>query len=61
MPHPPGQEARVAYLRGIVAARLFFSEVVRVIVPMTGWWRERKIAEQVLQVHPTSRPRRSPR
>jgi hypothetical protein len=35
-PHPPGQEAHIAYLQGIVAARLFFSEVVRVVVPLTG-------------------------
>ena len=45
--HPPGQEAHVAYLQGIVAARLFFSEVVRVVVPMTGWWRERDIVNQL--------------
>ena len=38
-----GQEAEVAYLQGLVAARLFFREVLRVIVPMTEWWRERKI------------------
>jgi serine protease AprX len=45
--HPPGQEAHVAYLQGIVAARLFFAEVVRVVVPMTGWWRERRVIEQL--------------
>lgn len=38
-----GQEAQVAYLQGLVAARLFFEEVLRVIVPMTQWWHERKI------------------
>ena len=38
-----GQEAHVAYLQGVVAARLFFREVLRVIVPMTQWWRERKV------------------
>jgi hypothetical protein len=35
--------AHVAYLQGIVAARLFFREVLRIIVPMTGWWRDRQV------------------
>jgi serine protease AprX len=35
--------ANVAYLQGIVAARLFFEEVLRIIVPITLWWQERKI------------------
>jgi len=39
------QEAQVAYLQGLVAARLFFEEVLHVIVPMTQWWRDRKIRE----------------
>ncbi len=46
-PHPPGQDSHVAYLQGIVAARLYFSELLRVVVPMTGWWRERRVAEQL--------------
>jgi hypothetical protein len=40
-----GQEAHVAYLQGLVAARLFFREVLRVIVPMTQWWRDRKVQD----------------
>jgi serine protease AprX len=40
-----GQEAQVAYLQGLVAARLFFREILRVIVPMTQWWRDRKVQE----------------
>jgi hypothetical protein len=40
-----GQEAHVAYLQGIVAARLYFSEVLRIIVPMTDWWRQRNVEE----------------
>ncbi|HEX8076486.1 MAG TPA: S8 family serine peptidase, partial [Chthoniobacterales bacterium] len=40
-----GQEAQVAYLQGLVAARLFFEEVLRVIVPMTEWWRDRKVQD----------------
>src|SRR6185369_7125829 len=47
VPHGKGQNAHVAYLQGIVAARLFFPEVLRVVVPMTGWWRERRITEEL--------------
>ncbi len=45
LPRKQGQEAQVAYLQGLVAARLFFREVLRVIVPMTQWWRDRKIQD----------------
>jgi len=38
----PGQEAQVAYLQGLVAARLFFEEVLRILVPMTPWWQDAK-------------------
>jgi serine protease AprX len=38
-----GQESQVAYLQGLVAARLFFSELLRIVVPMTNWWNEPKI------------------
>lgn len=37
-----GQESQIAYLQGLVAARLFFEELLRVIVPMTQWWDEHK-------------------
>src|SRR5262249_38786792 len=43
LPRKSGEEAHVAYLQGLVAARLFFREVLRVIVPMTSWWRGRRI------------------
>lgn len=39
-------EANVAYLQGIVAAKLFFEEVVRIIVPITLWWQERAIPDR---------------
>lgn len=42
-----GQEAQVAYLQGLVAARLFFREVLRVIVPMTDWWEEPKTQKRL--------------
>ena len=39
------QASKIAYLQGLVAARLFFEEMLRVIVPMTFWWSEPKIQE----------------
>jgi hypothetical protein len=45
--HPPGHQAHVAYLQGIVAARLFFAELLRVVVPMTVWWTEREVRERL--------------
>ena len=38
-----GQESQIAYLQGLVAARLFFEELLRVIVPLTQWWSDRKV------------------
>lgn len=40
--HGPGQNSQIAYLQGLVAARLFFEELMRVIVPMTQWWHDHK-------------------
>jgi serine protease AprX len=39
------ETADVAYLQGFVAARLFFREVLQVVVPMTQWWRDQKVQE----------------
>ena len=35
----------IAYLQGIVAARLTFDEVIRFVLPMTFWWSESRIAD----------------
>ncbi|MHB9073231.1 MAG: S8 family peptidase [Desulfobaccales bacterium] len=43
LPRAKDQEAHIAYLQGLVAARLFFREVFLVIVPMTQWWRDRTV------------------
>lgn len=40
------QEADVAYLQGFVAARLFFGEVLHVILPYTEWWWNRKTMQE---------------
>jgi serine protease AprX len=37
---PANDDANVACLQGIVAAKLHFDEVLRVIVPMTEWWHD---------------------
>lgn len=41
----PGQESQIAYLQGLVAARLFFEELLRVVVPMTQWWNQAKVQD----------------
>jgi len=41
------EEAHIAYLQGLVVARLFFREVLGVIVPLTKWWQERKVQEML--------------
>jgi len=38
------KDAHVAYLQGIVAAKLTFDEVLHYIIPMTTWWTEKRIA-----------------
>jgi hypothetical protein len=47
LPGGPGEENRtnIAYLEGIVAARLTFEEVIRVVLPMTFWWSDPRIAD----------------
>jgi hypothetical protein len=39
------KRSQIAYLQGIVAARLYVDEMLRVIVPLTQWWSERNIHE----------------
>ena len=43
---PPGiaGDANIAFLQGVVAARLTFDEVLRYVVPMTSWWSDKRIA-----------------
>src|SRR5687768_11789183 len=49
-----GEEALVASLQGLVAARLFFDELLRVVVPMTSWWKDPKIQDQLKTYKPTA-------
>jgi serine protease AprX len=56
-PGPEGaHEAHVAYLQGIVAARLRFSEVLRILVPMTGWWRDQDVENRLRAARERLRP-----
>ncbi len=41
--HANGEESQIAYLHGLVAARLFFEELLLGVVPMTLWWNSRPI------------------
>jgi len=44
---PPDQEgADISPLNGIVAARLYFEELLEVVMPMTGWWHSKRIRDQ---------------
>lgn len=44
---PNAPETNVAYLQGFVAARLYFHELIRVVVPMTAWWRAPNVYERI--------------
>ena len=44
----PDDAPHVAYLQGLIAARLRFREVLQILVPMTGWWITKRIDESVL-------------
>jgi hypothetical protein len=35
-----GESPDIAHLQGIVAARLYFKELLAVVVPRTGWWEK---------------------
>ena len=42
-----GEQANFAYLQGVVAAKLYFDELLRVIVPRTTWWMNRRNREEI--------------
>jgi serine protease AprX len=47
------KRSQVAYLQGIVAARLYLDELLRVLVPLTQWWDEREIQKKLADLKPT--------
>jgi len=44
---PDQPAADISPLQGIIAARLYFEEVLRVVIPMTSWWNSERIQEQL--------------
>ena len=42
--------AKIAYLQGIVGARLYFDEVLRIVVPLTQWWSPQKLHERIRKI-----------
>ena len=41
------EDANVAFLQGVIAAKLYFHEILRVVVPMTGWWHKKGTQEEL--------------
>lgn len=49
-PTPPPREperAKIAYLQGVVAVRMYFDQVLRILVPLTQWWYEQKLKDRI--------------
>ncbi|WP_249142280.1 S8 family peptidase [Bradyrhizobium sp. AUGA SZCCT0160] len=44
------ERTKIAYLQGIVGARLYFDEVLRILVPLTQWWSQPKLQERILKI-----------
>ena len=44
--------AKVACLQALIAAKLTFQELLQVVVPMTVWWKDRDIQEQLAKSSP---------
>ena len=42
------RDTRIAFLQGIVAAKLTFEEVLRFVIPMTRWWTDRVANDNIL-------------
>jgi subtilisin family serine protease len=53
---PKADGAEVAPMQGFVAARLYFGEVLTILVPLTPWWRAKKTQDELeLYKSPTSK------
>jgi hypothetical protein len=44
------ERTKIAYLQGIVGARLYFDEVLRILVPLTQWWGQSKLQERIVKI-----------
>jgi serine protease AprX len=40
-------DPNIAFLQGIVAARLRFADLLQVVVPMSGWWHDQRIQREL--------------
>jgi len=47
-------DPEIAPLQGFVAARLYFDELLKIVVPMTQWWHEPRTQAELAQYHSTS-------
>jgi serine protease AprX len=55
---PEGKDsAEVACLQALIAAKLTFRELLQVVVPMTVWWKDRNIQEQLANTSPMEKLR----
>ena len=53
------EPTNIAYLQKIIAARLYFDELLRVLVPVTYWWKaERNNQQMKIYLDPTKGPER---
>ena len=43
---------KIAYLQGLVGARLYFDEVLCIFVPLTQWWHQQEGAGRIVAVAP---------
>src|SRR5688500_13207757 len=41
------KDGDIAYLQGIVAARLSFDQVLHYAVPLSNWWKEKRVDETI--------------
>ncbi|MFN7767759.1 MAG: S8 family peptidase, partial [Planctomycetaceae bacterium] len=39
-PQRDSHDPRLAYLQGLIAARLTFSQLIRIVLPMSAWWHK---------------------
>jgi serine protease AprX len=43
----PQDDPNIAFLQRFVAARLYFDEILRAVVPMTGWWHSPRTQQEL--------------
>jgi hypothetical protein len=53
----PQVRAKVAYLQGLIGAKLYFDEVLRVLVPRTQWWYEPKVKGRIADLKDAEKQR----